>query len=76
VTYIVGSLAIEVAHPQVQEPPPHRETAGAAPEAAGPHQPKAGAAAGLDSPAHDTGADRYLWGLHRVLDGLSRDTLG
>jgi TetR/AcrR family transcriptional regulator, tetracycline repressor protein len=47
IVYILGSLALEIAHP--------------------------------DDPAlpvdHETATDRYLWGLHRVLDGLSRDTL-
>ena len=46
--YILGALAIEIAHPEN----------------------------GIDQPAHDTALDRYLWGLRRVLDGLSRDSLG
>jgi TetR/AcrR family transcriptional regulator, tetracycline repressor protein len=62
-TYIVGSLALEGAHPHGEEPPPHRDTIGAAPEAAE-----------SSPPQEDTGADRYHWGLHRILDGLSPDT--
>jgi TetR/AcrR family tetracycline transcriptional repressor len=47
VVYILGSLALEIAHPDDPDLPPN----------------------------HETATERYLWGLHRVLDGLSRDTL-
>ena len=45
--YILGSLALEIAHPEIEALLPDRETA----------------------------TERYLWGLHRVLDGLTADSL-
>jgi TetR/AcrR family transcriptional regulator, tetracycline repressor protein len=46
IVYILGSLALEIAHPE--DP-------------------------GLPAD-HETATDRYLWGLARVLDGLTADT--
>ncbi len=53
IVYILGALALEIAHPDEKVEPSGRSEAGTG-----------------------TATDRYLWGLHRVLDGLSTHELG
>jgi len=73
IVYILGSLALENAHPDHQLPPEHGE-ADTEPEAA-PAGPHARADVSLHRATQETATDRYLWGFHRVLDGLSRGAL-
>lgn len=74
VVYILGSLALEIAHPENRELPPPRHRAGATPQASidtaeGPVLRDPSAPTGS---ASGTSTEQYLWGLHKVLDGLTR----
>lgn len=74
IVYILGSLALEVVHPGSLPLAPGRSTTRTAAEAHGPRQPPLQRVADLDHPGDETAAERYLWGLHRVLDGLTIGT--
>lgn len=71
IVYILGSLALEVAHPDGKALPPSNGVTGTAAATHEPDQQQGQPAADLNPPRHETAADRYLWGLHRILDGLT-----
>ena len=72
--YILGSLALEIARPDEEEPPSHREAATNEPNASSSptdrSEPHLTASGGFPP---GTPTDQYLWGLHKVLDGLGRE---
>ena len=77
VVYILGSLALEIAHPDSPEFPSHRDMAGAAPTSGTSTSPSgriAPAPGVADATMHGRATDQYLWGLHRLLDGLTGTT--
>lgn len=74
IVYILGSLALEIAHPDIQALPLGRGTTGTEAETHGSDDSPVQPAAALNRVKDETAADRYLWGLHRVLDGLTVGT--